>query len=327
MTHSRKPAEKGRQAAVDQLITEAIWPKVAAIANKASRRYAALAYVTSDAHLKFRRDDVLVCDASDTAVRSGETSADLLRRWFDKGVEIHSLKNLHAKVVVMGRTALIGSCNLSRSSHKTLYEAAVLTHQMKMVSQAKAYVRQLVESGLATEVDEPFLRRIAKIPVTPRRGGGGGIRKALPELGSRCWLVSVKELDEEAFPEEQALVADAEEHIREESGNSELSPEFLRFTDRSRFRKEAKAGDTVIQIWSKRNSDRVSVYPPTALLFRQDERSWTRFYIDESDDLDPLEWPRFSRELKRLGVGGFTKNSVRELPSRIATQVENLWST
>ena len=92
-------------------------------AKAARRRLVAVAYVTTDGHIGFRKNDVLICDASDRAIKGGETSARLLRSLHRKGVELRSQPDLHAKVAVLGRHALIGSCNLSAASAEDLTES------------------------------------------------------------------------------------------------------------------------------------------------------------------------------------------------------------
>lgn len=309
---------------MNRLLTEGIWPTVSNEARKAKRRYGAIAYVTSGEHLPLQANDILVCDASDGAIKSGETSAKVLRRFHRRGVNLYSLSGLHAKTLVFGETAMIGSCNASRNT-ENLHEAALLTDVHTTVSQVRAYVWQLVESGDALEIDARFLDRIEKLPVV-RRGGRARKRARLSSLGGDIWVVSVRELDEGAFEDEQGAVEEAEERVRAKTGIEDLEPSSIRFTGRSLFRREARAGDSVVQIWTPVNGKRAVVYPPVGILFRQDEDHWTRFYIRDEGEEETISWTAFEKALKRAGVKGLTRRSVRKLTQGQADRVRSIWS-
>ena len=54
---------------MDTILTGNIWKQVAQKARKASRRLAAVAYVSSGRYLKFKLGDILICDASERAIK------------------------------------------------------------------------------------------------------------------------------------------------------------------------------------------------------------------------------------------------------------------
>ena len=91
---------------METILTGNIWKQVAREAKTAKHRLVAVAYVSKCGHLRLSKDDVLVCDASDRAIRSGETSASLLETLRRRGVELRSQPDLHAKAAVFGRHAL-----------------------------------------------------------------------------------------------------------------------------------------------------------------------------------------------------------------------------
>ena len=308
---------------MDQLLTDNVWKAVRPIARSCERRVAALAYVSAPKHLSFKAGDTLVCDATDTAVSCGETSATLLAGLSKKGVHLYSLPGLHAKVVVMGTRALIGSANLSDSSASRLREAALLTTRATVVSQAKAFVH-LVKNQ-ATAIDAKFLARISKIRVVRRPGVRAPRRANQKQLGSRFWVVRVRELEPDRYQNEEPDVARAVADVRRIASDDSIEPEWLRFTGTSRFRREARSGDTVIQLWAGKNGKRVSVWPPAAILLRQDRQHWTRFYYDANGSLEEMPWSQFEKQLRRLGVKSITKHSTRELTTRDAALVETIW--
>ena len=148
---------------MDRLLTDNVWAQVAKDLTLASRRLAAVAYVTSQRHLKLKRDDVLVCDASDTAIKTGQTSATILQSLSRKGVELWSRSDLHAKAAVFGRFALVGSSNLSASSENNLTELSLFTDSGPAVAQVRAFIYGLRETS--EKIDDDFLARIFKINV------------------------------------------------------------------------------------------------------------------------------------------------------------------
>jgi len=148
---------------MDRVLTDDVWSQISKELKSAKRRMAAVAYVTSQRYLKLVRNDVLVCDASDIAIKSGQTSARLLQSLLRRGVEVWSKPGLHSKVSVFGKYALIGSSNLSASSEDNLTELSLLTDRGQVVSQVSAFVHGLRE--VSDRVDREFVHRILAIPV------------------------------------------------------------------------------------------------------------------------------------------------------------------
>jgi phosphatidylserine/phosphatidylglycerophosphate/cardiolipin synthase-like enzyme len=103
---------------------------------------------------------VLVCDASNHAISSGQTDATVLRRAFERGVELNSLQDLHAKLVLFGKTAIIGSANLSESA---LAEEVLITTDHVIHAAVASLIDEMVRR--AVPIDVRFLDRISKIIV------------------------------------------------------------------------------------------------------------------------------------------------------------------
>jgi hypothetical protein len=308
---------------MDQILTDNIWRQVAPFARRCTRRVAALAYVSASTLIRFRKDDILVCDASDAAIKSGETSASALSKWYRGGVQIYSRPGLHAKLLVMGNRALIGSANLSESSAYQLREASLLTSRTSVVSQAKAFV--YLAKSEAIEVDETFLARARRLKVVRLEHHGFSKRQKHRPLGSRFWAVRVTEVDPAKYKSEELLVDEATERVREITGDESIEPTWIRFTGSSQFRAEAQAGDTVVELSSTREGKQITVQAPSAILLRQDKQHWTRFYCDPSTELPKLPWTTFRQNLTRLGVKGITRYSVRELNRKDAALIQTIW--
>ena len=308
---------------MDTILTGNIWSQVAPQAKAAKRRLVAVAYVSSVKHLKLRRNDVLVCNASDSAIKTGETSARILRSLFRGRVEVRSRPDLHAKVAVLGRYALIGSCNLSASSEEYLTELAVLTDRKQIVAQATAFIHGLRETSV--EIDEDFLRRILKIKVRPARRRGRKRNEKTTRFGNKVWLLSVRQLADDSFPAEQPFVDKAEKKAITLVADKDSTVSWIRWTGKSHFRSVARPGDIVVQIWKSLSGKRITVFAPCPIVLRQDVARWTRFYVVEPDDCQSLPWERFKKATKKHGLSRISKDSVRELNPREVLVLEGLW--
>jgi hypothetical protein len=77
-------------------------------------------------------------------------------RFLKRGVEVHSVANLHAKVYVFGRRAIVGSANVSASSEQHLIEAGCLLSSPKLVGKCRDFVKSL--RGEVVELE--FARRL-----------------------------------------------------------------------------------------------------------------------------------------------------------------------
>lgn len=306
---------------MDKLLTDNVWSQVGKELNAAKRRMAAVAYVTSERHLKLSRNDVLVCDASDTAIRTGQTSAALLQSLSRKGVEIWSRSDLHAKTAVFGRYALIGSSNLSASSENNLTELALLTDRGQIVSQIRAFIHGLRETS--EEVNGKFLDRIIKIDVIPSKHQPKRKRNAT-RLGNKTWLISVKELAENSFPKEKEFVEQGEKKARSLVADRDSSVSHIRWVGKSIFRAKALPGDRVIQINTSLTGKRKSVIAPCTIVSRQVVDNWTRFYYEEPEECQRLAWTQFLRKAKKHGLSRSAKS--RELSQREVLAYELLWA-
>lgn len=73
---------------MQKVLSNGLWKVVRAQARKAKRCQAAIAYVTQDL-IGLKKGDVLVSDASNRAISSGETDARLLRTLGKRGVRLY----------------------------------------------------------------------------------------------------------------------------------------------------------------------------------------------------------------------------------------------
>jgi len=166
------------------VVTEHVWSEIAGVLSARGPRRVAVAFLGADAPRlmpKLTAGDLLVCNASDRALKSGATSPDALAAFVERGVAVFSRADLHAKVYASRRTAFIGSANASITSAGQR-EAGVLLDDLDEVKATRAFVERLAESG-AISVDDTFIEVARKLSPPPRGSGptaGGESRSSRP---------------------------------------------------------------------------------------------------------------------------------------------------
>ena len=312
---------------MNELLSSGLWPRMRKLAKSANKKFAAVAYVTDDRYLKFGKDDILITDASDAAIKSGQTSAAVLKAALERKAQIASISGLHAKVYVFDTNVFIGSANLSKESERRT-EAALVTDQPGVVSAARLLIERLKTEG--DIVDEAFVSRISKLPVTKRMSASGGRkRKRKADPTPRYWLVGLKpvqEKEEEQPVAEEGLV-EAEKHLSQEDS----SVSRIRFRGNSRFRREAKKGDVVVCIWTENGKGKPNaVYHHAPILDRKDDKAndVTWLYVEEYPNADEttLTWKQFQKLYSQVGVPRkLSQWTHRELAPHHADALHNLW--
>lgn len=312
---------------MNELLSAGLWPRLKQLAKSAKKKHAAIAYVTDDTKIAFGKGDVLITDASDESIKSGQTRAAVLKAAWKRKAQIVSIRGLHAKVYVFDKYAVIGSANLSKESEKRT-EAALLTDQPTVVSAARLLIDRLKEDG--DVVDEEFIERICKLPVTMRPHPIPGQKaKAKTDPVPRSWLVGLKPVEEK--DEEKEIVEEGMEEAEKHVSQEDSSVSWIRFRGNSRFRKEAKAGDVVVCIWTASGKGKPeAVYHHAPILLRKDdeENNVTWFYVEEFPDAHKttLTWKQFQKLFVQIGAPGTVSQwASRELPRHISDAMHDLW--
>jgi len=297
------------------LLSDDLWCELSAQSADHQRIRAAVAYVTAP-HLIFRHGDLLICDASDDAIKGGLTSASWLRAFVNQGAEVYSYDGLHSKVAVIDNQALIGSANLSQNAGVNTCEASLLTDDCQVIGLIQAFIEKV--KGESEPVNEEFLRHIESLPVI-RNGSIPRKSKKKIDVGqSKVWLIATRNQSDRLLNAEEAFEnvggEEAQKHIK--TDGYVVWP--IRWTGKSRFRSEAKSGDLVIAVHTEKEGKRkdVKVYKAAPILHRQDDEKWTRFYLEVPAEPTPYSWPVVEAYFVSLGALNFTPNSTRELTGK-----------
>ncbi len=311
---------------MNRLLTSDLWPVAAKLSRKAETRLAAIAYVTAET-VKFGEGDVLVVDATRKAITSGETTAQVLLDAHDAGAQIYNCPDLHAKLLVMDDTAIIGSGNLSGNS-PNLHECAVLTDQSSIVGQARAYIQQLRESSRLLTRRE--LVALTKLPVVRRGGRGQGKAKTrlTKKLGTRRWLVGVTPIDEERMSaKDKATNERALSRLSTKLAKCRDELSWIKLTGSSKMRKDAKVGDLMIVAErSNKKTNHLTVFPPCSILSRANSENSTFLYYLCSSRKQDIGKLKLAELLRAAGSKiAPSLRMVRELTPEVFQALERHW--
>ena len=158
---------------IDEDIWKTIDTTMSGIKNK---KYAAIAYIAEDGDTflnTFKSGDLILCNASKGALKSGATSPIALKKLLDRGVSLFSRPDLHAKVVVAKSTVVLGSMNASWNSANYLKEAAVKIDDPKIAEYYKAWIKKLSKGTF--KIDEDFLTTYSPFYKEPRHSPKKGV--------------------------------------------------------------------------------------------------------------------------------------------------------
>jgi phosphatidylserine/phosphatidylglycerophosphate/cardiolipin synthase-like enzyme len=309
-----------------RVVSGELWTELHRLAKKNRPRFGAVAYITSDERVTFGEGDTLVCDATDDAIKLGQTSAVVLRRAHDRGARLFSSPGLHAKVFLLGRVAVVGSANLSSMSVNELDEVALITDDARATSGVRLLIENLLQA--ADEIDESFLCRIEKLPVVQSRRGSRR-RRSVQLAEPRAWLIGVVPLDADKHADEQAVVDGERAKADEEAQFSDSEPGYIRFTGNSNFRKSAKPGDLVLAIWRPHwKSSRAQVFAPEPVLRRKDKNKITHLFVEEYADREDtrITWTEFSRLWRTTTSTRLPgPKAAREIPVELLEQLRTAW--
>jgi hypothetical protein len=309
-----------------ELITKTPWSSLKAEAENAHRPSAvAVGYFGKGASklLPLSKGSRLVVDASETAVKSGQTCpAELKQLVQKKGVRVYSIENLHAKVFVLGSTAFIGSTNVSKHSAETLIEAVVATTDHVAVKAARQFVRELCLHELGPmELDR--LQQIYRPPQitwkirSRKQGSKSPVRPALPRFYlEQEELASPPEGSEEV---QKAGMREAKKHMDKPRGH-ELKDFWL--PGQCRYHK----GDLVMQVLEE-STGRKMVTRPGKVVHIEEWRSGTKIYTFVYLELRRSRRMALERLAKKLGPG-MEKRLLRrgQVSRELNEQLLTAWS-
>jgi hypothetical protein len=306
-------------------LTAEIWREAKKRARAAKCRKAAIAYVTRDL-IGLRAGDTLITDASERAVRAGQTDALLLRKLHDDGVTIYSHEGLHSKVILLGKHAIIGSANMSGSD---LTEVSIITDSPTITSGIASFIAQL--STARSELNARRIAMLCRIKVVRNSWHNTKRitkRKRVRRLGNATWIIGVNTGLPDPPAKEQRLIDRAHRELNERLGTDDQYFNWIKWGKRSRFSRECREGDTLIEISNQKGRKRRVVTRRIPVLLKRTEPNCFRYYIgDPQRASDEVTWSRFQRILKEVEYSREVRPySVQLLDSEIAAVIDQKWT-
>ena len=305
------------------LITENIWSRITETARQTkSPSFVAVAYFGTNGSqlLPLRRGSRLVVDASEKAVKSGQTNPTSILAIMKKGVAVYSVPNLHAKVFVLGKRAFIGSTNASvPSADNRLIEAVLLTTEPETVARARQFVKGLCLHQLTREL----VGELEKIYRPPHFPGGAvkGQRKSilLPTLRiAHCQMVDLTEQEQRVNEKGIKIAKKRRQHRQNYVINSFIWPNSCPYVYR----------DKVIQVTDEGAND-IFVSPPGNVLyvrrFKTRRGRQSAFVYVERPDTKRRRWQAVTKEVGKAATeslirGGIVRNQA------IAQKLLEIWA-
>lgn len=285
----------------ERLISKGLWREIKAIPRNGKSIRAAIAYYSKD-HLKLTKGDQLLVNASLDALTSGATNASVLLQLSNRGVAIHNVESLHAKVILIDKTVVVGSANSSRRSEQELTEAAVLSTSWRMRSAVSAFIELGASENPALSHDE--LTRMSKIEVS-RREPESPVKRTSIDLGaSKVWWLSTSPMSERLREREKVHEDRGMSEAHELSEEKGYPWDVLRYSERSILGRKLKLGDTVVQAFSTPFGNQASteVYCPANIAHVTRGKGWVRFYLQSLlSEWGPKKYDRVQVAVEKQG--------------------------
>lgn len=273
-----------------KFITEHLWDALGSKPKDEARSYVAVAYLRSAPfeRLPLKPNSLLVVNCNESTVKGGATDPREVKKYLDHGVRVHNVSNLHAKVLVLGTRAFVGSANISRSS-EGLLEAAVTSTDRTLVNECKQFVQSLE----GEEITPREIERLTPLFVTKRltrqrarKPKGDSCRRKVVPQHNPLWAIrtvlgSWQDIDYE--------VEESTKPVAEEVSSHDFRVTDFRWPgDNSAFANGVRAGDVVLQV-HKGSSRGFVLQPPQRVVLVKAYKNRKRLlvFVEQRKRLEP----------------------------------------
>ena len=122
-----------------------LWQEINARVSNGKTVKAAVAYLGQKGSqlLPLKKGDTLVIDMSLGTVRAGVTDPREVGKLINKGVKVFSRGSLHAKFIIIDKTLIASSANISNNSNKKLDEVGIITTDSAAIKRAIDFFEKL----------------------------------------------------------------------------------------------------------------------------------------------------------------------------------------
>jgi hypothetical protein len=312
-----------------QFLRTTLWNKITSLAKHATRKYVAVAYLGKNATklLPLGQGDVLVVDVREDTVRAGQVNPFEIEEYLERGVEVYSCSNLHAKVFVFDRKAIIASANVSSHSKNSLVECGVLVTDAEVVSSARGFVMSLT----GAPVTPAYVKSLKKQYHPPKIKGNRRSKQDTQDNHPGLWIERIYPY--EFNKKENRLMktgkAVARKRVRDKK---KYAVDAIRYGVRFGLGQRATHGDLVIQIWGDEDEP-LLVYPPSRIVHLKPYTTPNGgqrklVFVEEPRNPNTFQWKVFRAAIRKLGVPSVSEKMGREIINVDQKQsILGLWRT
>jgi hypothetical protein len=308
-----------------RIISTPVWKNINPLLNSKVLNKICIAYVTSST-LSLKKGDILVCDASISAIKSGMTSAAALQHYSKKGVKIYSNDSLHSKFLVTDKFIVVGSANLSENSYKYLLETAIITYESQAISQAAALFHQILDDYRTVIIDGNRLEELTGIKVEKNAWNGTKRNPLKISLGETCWFLRCFPLSERISDRLEQKNEEVRGKINSNSNINYGTINLLRWKADSQFGRQVRIGDLIIMRFGEKGTERSSVYPPSTVLAIEPDGDHVLIYHDGTrNDRDKTAYGKFKKDLKSLGIKSGFSGRIMKVKNEELNKIKSIW--
>ncbi len=314
-------------------LNEALWQTLTKRIKSAKHVEAAIAYVGHGGSklLPLRRGHRLIVDMSAATVKAGSTDPREIEILRNRGVEVFTRRNLHAKIVVLDNAAMVGSANVSEQSNEILDEAAILTNDALTVRRARDFIDRLCTEPVLPK----YLEQCIQLYRSPRFGEGKtrtSSQQRIPH--AKLWMVNLwgdYSIPESEIERYEQSAKEAQKLLKDPSRSETWS---FHWPHKPKMADELEAGDWVIEVTTYKDKTTV-IYPPAQFLsldqYARDVKSGKQryvFHLEAPKGGQGLAWADFRRVAKSI-LSSRELNKRRTRPIRdvqIADALLRIWT-
>jgi hypothetical protein len=264
--------------------------------------------------LSLKQGDALVVALTKANSINGSVCPAEIERLQAKGVQVFLAPRLHAKVLLCGQTAIVGSANLSQTSSTHLDEAAILTTDASVVRHIRAWFQQRTLEPVSPE----WLAICAKVYRPPKGGFGRTGERTTHPTENALWLLGVTHVD---YPEDEAAISQsgASRAKKKLSDPAKFKVETIRWRGKLARMRE---GDTVIQIMKGSRSRYVEELARLIGFRRTNSRRRTPvayLYLECRNHPKRISWEKFQKGCSEYGLKIGESTHLRRVTSPAQT--------
>lgn len=319
-----------------EFLSDSIWQRISILSRKATDRKVIVPYLSTGQLITFYDGDILITNATNGSIKSGQTDAKILEKAYRSGCKVYSNSNLHAKIYLFDHIAIVGSNNISRNSELNLIESAILTDHPTIISGVTQMINQLVV--MSDKVDKNFISRIKKIPVVKSKWPTIKAKPKIQIEKPNSWITFIGDDVEYPGNEEEVEdeLANLKTQYKRELQTDKKLHRFYFYGNRG-FDNNAKIGDllTIIRRPLLKSNSTVNVLVYKAGVIKRISESKGKKYLknyyciyphDVSET--PLPWSRFLLAVKQVGMyDTFHLKMRRKVDYNKTLKLLDIWNT